>query len=318
MNLYVTGGDGASFNWVDWGQGGAALNRCVDPLNEGGALRSQDLRTSGDPVTLDGAVLRLDPDTGAGLPGSPFAGRRTQIIAYGLRNPFRARPARPKELWIGDVGWDTREEINRVPADTDSVIENFGWPCYEGRRVSPATTTGTWPSARRSTPAAAPSPRRTPATATATRWSQAILSARGLVDFRYSLRILRRRPLSGRVRQRNVLRGLLAQMHLGHVRGRHRTPSTSNLKDFVDGAEGPSTCRLDPAATCITSISVAERFAGSSPRRQRSATGRGDHGVVHERGVAMTVKFDGTGSSDPNGDALSFAWDLDADGAFDD
>ena len=33
----------------------------------------------------------------------------------------------------------------------------------------------------------------------------------------------------------------------------------------------------------------------------------------------LTVSFDGTGSSDPDaGDALSFAWDLDGDGAFDD
>ena len=41
-NLYVSGGDGASFNWVDYGQGGGAVNRCVGPCKRGGALRSQD------------------------------------------------------------------------------------------------------------------------------------------------------------------------------------------------------------------------------------------------------------------------------------
>ena len=38
------------------------------PSAEGGALRSQDLRTAGDPVTLDGAILRLDPNTGRRCP----------------------------------------------------------------------------------------------------------------------------------------------------------------------------------------------------------------------------------------------------------
>jgi PKD repeat protein len=34
--------------------------------------------------------------------------------------------------------------------------------------------------------------------------------------------------------------------------------------------------------------------------------------------IGMTVSFDGSGSSDPNGDALRYEWDLDADGGFDD
>ncbi len=90
-----------------------------------------------EPVTLDGAVLRVDPNTGAGLAGNPFFSNTDanarRIIATGLRNPFRStfRPG-TGELWVGDVGWSTWEEINRIPVASDATAENFGWPCYEG------------------------------------------------------------------------------------------------------------------------------------------------------------------------------------------
>ena len=104
---------------------------------QGGALRSQDIRTSGDPVSLDGSVIRIHPDTGAALPDNPRIadpdanGKR--IVAHGLRNPFRftIRPG-TNEVWIGDVGWNTWEEINRILDGSDAIVENFGWPCYEG------------------------------------------------------------------------------------------------------------------------------------------------------------------------------------------
>ena len=83
--LYASGGDGASFNFVDYGQDGSPLNPCGDPPGavgaalapptaEGGALRSQDLRTGGDPVSLDGSIIRVDPATGAALANNPLAG----------------------------------------------------------------------------------------------------------------------------------------------------------------------------------------------------------------------------------------------------
>jgi glucose/arabinose dehydrogenase len=144
--LYVSGGDGASFNFADWGQDGSPLNPCGDPPGgvgatltpptaEGGALRSQDLRTSGDPTGLSGTVLRIDPDTGAPLPDNPITGPDTnarRIVASGLRNPFRftIRPG-TNEVWAGDVGWNTWEEVDRVASPTAGAV-NFGWPCYEG------------------------------------------------------------------------------------------------------------------------------------------------------------------------------------------
>ena len=75
------------------------------------------------------------PDTGDAAPGNPAIDstdpRRRRIVAHGLRNPFRFtfRPG-TGEIWSGDVGWNTDEEINRTPDVTQ--VHNYGWPCYEG------------------------------------------------------------------------------------------------------------------------------------------------------------------------------------------
>jgi glucose/arabinose dehydrogenase len=140
--LYVSGGEGANFFGVDYGQyggfyAGDSVNPCGDPPNEGGALRSQSLRRQpGEPVLLNGAILRLDPSTGAALPDNPLAAspdaNARRIVASGLRNPFRftVRPG-TGELWVGDVGWDGWEEVDRI-SSVAAPVENFGWPCYEG------------------------------------------------------------------------------------------------------------------------------------------------------------------------------------------
>ena len=151
--LYVSGGDGASFTFTDWGQDGSPVNPCGDPpggvggaMNppsaQGGALRSQDLRTATDPVTLDGTVIRVSPDTGTALASNPNASATTEnarrIVAYGFRNPFRlsTRPG-TDDVWLGDVGAGTWEELNRIPTPA-SALRNYGWPCYEGAGRQPA------------------------------------------------------------------------------------------------------------------------------------------------------------------------------------
>lgn len=143
--LYVTGGDGAAAHTVDTGQLGHEYwsgNPCGDPADEGGALKAQDLVTAGDPVGFNGAVLRIDPETGAALPDNPLVGAGSsdddRIIAYGLRNPYRfAVDPGTDAIYIADVGWHAFEEVNRIADPTDVVVENFGWPCREGAGVQP-------------------------------------------------------------------------------------------------------------------------------------------------------------------------------------
>ena len=58
-------------------------------------------------------MVRIDPATGSPATGHQQADR---LVAYGQRNPWRLtfRPG-TNELWSGDVGGSTWEEINRIP-----------------------------------------------------------------------------------------------------------------------------------------------------------------------------------------------------------
>jgi glucose/arabinose dehydrogenase len=108
--------------------------------------------SSGDPQgngqrldTLLGTILRLDvrtPGDGAGYgtpTDNPFAdrpGARPEIWTYGLRNPWRFSFDRATaDLWIGDVGQSTWEEIDVLTPDAGG--RNLGWNVMEGRHCYP-------------------------------------------------------------------------------------------------------------------------------------------------------------------------------------
>lgn len=87
--------------------------------------------------SLFGKVLRLDVDAPAPhVPSdNPFLGvpgARPEVLAYGLRNPWRASFDRGSaDLWIGDVGRAHREEVDVVPLAA-AFGADFGWRCREG------------------------------------------------------------------------------------------------------------------------------------------------------------------------------------------
>lgn len=104
-----------------------------------GAFRAQQIQS------YSGKVLRIDAETGEGLPSNPFFNAdqpnapASKVWALGLRNPYRIalRPntgstdpaeGNPGALYITDVGASSWEEVNV----SDGPGYNFGWPLFEG------------------------------------------------------------------------------------------------------------------------------------------------------------------------------------------
>ena len=78
---------------------------------------------------LNGAVTALDANATA---TAPVDNNEQRVIAYGLRSPRLTFRPGTQEIWVADNGWNSTEEINRIPNTTNGIVENFGWPCYEG------------------------------------------------------------------------------------------------------------------------------------------------------------------------------------------
>ena len=117
------------FLYAGWGDGGSG----GDPND-----RAQDT------TNLLGTMTRIDVDSAmpyAIPPDNPFSANAAnpcpqgfggndcpEIFAHGFRNPWRwSFDAQTGELWVGDVGQNQWEEVDRV---TNGA--NYGWRCREG------------------------------------------------------------------------------------------------------------------------------------------------------------------------------------------
>ena len=143
--LLIATGDGSSYGQMDNGSGAttwaaqALLDSIITPQQNVGAFRSQQVQS------MNGKILRIDPNTGYGIPSNPYydasapASAKSLVWCLGLRNPYTisikpgsgsTNPAdgKPGVIYIGNVGWAKWESLFIC----DKPKLNFGWPLFEG------------------------------------------------------------------------------------------------------------------------------------------------------------------------------------------
>ncbi len=140
--LYISTGDGGPQS-DPAGSAQALVDGVIDP----------QVTTPPEATALLGKMLRIDVDNPAngkeyGIPSTnPFAagGGAPEIFMIGFRNPWRWSFDRGTgDMWIGDVGQGTIEELSYVKAGTGAG-KNFGWDNWEGSICFGARTPATAP-----------------------------------------------------------------------------------------------------------------------------------------------------------------------------
>lgn len=273
--LYASLGDGANFDRVD------TL-----------ALRTQNIDS------LAGKILRINPD-GTAPADNPFYNgdpnaNRSKVYAYGVRNAFRFN-FNPNNgtLFLGDVGWDTWEEIDLIAPG-----KNYGWPCFEGTGSSTPASGGPGyvcdaPGAEnplyfyRHDSAGAGS-----VTAGAFPFGSAYPEA-------YS---------------KSLFFGDYAQNFMKRLVLNNENQVVSVEQDVIDDPNGPVDISTGPDGN-IYYIAI---YTGELKRIVYTTGNRNPIAVIHAAPVAgtvpLSVSFGSAGSSDLNGDVLSYSWNF-GDGA---
>jgi PKD repeat protein/glucose/arabinose dehydrogenase len=267
-----------------------------------------------DEATYAGKIIHVDRN-GRGVAGHPFCPTETdttkvctKLYAKGFRQPFRftLRDTTPSSVprtpekgpVVGDVGWSAREEIDLVRPG-----RNYGWPCYEGRNM--------------------PSPYRETQTCVDLYAAQGADAATGPALHYHQ------RDAGGSVTGGTILQGsaypdpwagrlYYADYSNRWIRSAPVDPSSDSISDaddfrpddFVTDAGGVVDLQADPNGnmtyvdiTTGTVRRIVYTAGNRAPVAEGSATPTNGN-------APLDVAFSSAGSSDPDGDPLTYQWDF--------
>jgi glucose/arabinose dehydrogenase/PKD repeat protein len=287
------------FLYVSVGDGGCDYN--------GDSGCQQDNNASRDEHVLVGKILRITAS--GGIPASnPFQGtgsvrcnvtgraspgqRCQETFARGLRNPFRMAfdpNATGTTFYINDVGQNTWEEINLGTAGAD-----YGWNVREGHCAAGSTTDCGAPPAGMTNPiydylhASGCASITGGAFVPNGVWPAAYNSGYLFSDYVCGTIFLLSRTSSGGFTRTTFATGLGGSSAVTLLFGPHQGTQALYYTSYANGGQVRRIATTTNRAPVVTA--TATPVSGAPP---------------------LAVHFDGSGTTDPDGDTLAYDWDFD-------
>jgi glucose/arabinose dehydrogenase len=258
-----------------------------------------------DEQSFAGKIIHIDRN-GNGLPGHPFCPSDTnlthtctKLYAKGFRNPFRFSLRPGKGPVVGDVGASDREEVDLIRPG-----QNYGWPCYEGDIRTPLYD-------QESRCAQEYAKEGTTAAATPPDWSYDHGDGASVMAGPVYQGTSYPSDHRGDVFVGDYVQGWVKRLEV------NANDDVTGVNDFATGWPTGVDLQAMPGSGDIAYVDLGWGASpGAAIRRFRFTgdTNTAPAAVAQASPTSGTapllVRFTGTGSTDPDNDALSYRWDF--------